>query len=391
MGQRVEGVSEEKDDYVVKNGERLRCGFTTGSCAAAASSAAAEMALTGWAVPAVSIRLPKGEEAAFTVNNREISRGYAKCSVTKDGGDDPDVTTGLEIFSEVRLTSEENAEESGRVIVDGGPGVGRVTKPGLARKPGEAAINPVPLEMIEKNVRNVLDRHGFKGDAEVNISVPGGEETARKTFNPRLGIEGGISILGTTGIVEPMSEKALIDTVIAEINVHRARDSEKIMITPGNYGSDFIEGYLGLDIRKAVQCSNFIGETLDYLRYAGFKKILLAGHTGKLIKLASGIMNTHSSYADGRMEIIASHAAMSGASPETVKNIMDCITTDQALDLVKSEPFYEDIKKSVTEKVMEHLNFRLKDECEIEVVMFTSDRGHIMKSPGADSLIREFM
>ncbi len=391
IGQREEGVSEEKEDYVVKNGERLRCGFTTGSCAAAASSAAAEMALTGLAVPAVSIRLPKGEEAAFTVNNPEISRGYARCSVTKDGGDDPDVTTGLEIFSEVRLTSEEGADKSGRVIVDGGSGVGRVTKPGLARKPGEAAINPVPLEMIEKNVRNVLDRHGFKGDAEVIISVPGGEETARKTFNPRLGIEGGISILGTTGIVEPMSEKALIDTVIAEINVHRARDGEKIIITPGNYGSDFIEGYLGLDIRKAVQCSNFIGETLDYLRYAGFGKILLAGHTGKLIKLASGIMNTHSSYADGRMEIIASHAAMSGASSETVRKIMDCITTDQALDLVKSEQFYENIKESVTEKVMEHLKFRLKDECEIEVVMFTSDRGHIMKSSGADRLIREFM
>lgn len=383
--------SERKNNYVVKNAERLKYGYTTGSCAAAASAAAAEMVLTGQTVPAAIITLPGGEKVTFMVNNQEIATSSAICSVTKDGGDDPDVTTGLEIFSEVRLSGAAGEDEESRVSIDGGQGVGRVTRPGLRIKPGNAAINPVPLEMIEKSVRRVLDAHSFKGNAEVIVSVPGGEETAKKTFNPRLGIEGGISILGTTGIVEPMSEKALIDTIKAEIDVHMEADGQKILITPGNFGSDFIKECLGIDISKAVQCSNFIGETLDYIRYRGFKKILLIGHTGKLIKLAAGIMNTHSSYADGRMEIIASHAAICGANPEITGKIMDCITTDEAFDLIKGESFYDQVKDSIVKKAMEHLRFRLKDQCEIQVVMFTTDRENIMKSPGADMLIREFI
>ena len=378
-------------DFIIKSGERLRCGYTTGSCAAAAAAAAAEMALTGKKVPGARIRLPRGEEALFTVNNQEISPQAARCSVTKDGGDDPDVTHGLEIFADVSVFPGSSGKTGLEITVDGGNGVGRVTKPGLRRPPGEAAINPTPLKMIEESVSGPAKKRGFSGKIKVVISVPGGEETALKTFNPRLGIVGGISILGTTGVVEPMSEKALVDTITTEIEFRKVSDEEKILITPGNFGSDFIREYLGVDITRAVQCSNYIGETLDYIRYSGFKKILLIGHTGKLVKLAAGIMNTHSSYADGRMEVMASHAAMAGAETEAVKKIMSCITTDEAFDIIRNEAFYEDVKKSIMEKAMDHLNFRLKDSCGIEAVMFTSDRSHIMKSAGADELIREFL
>ncbi len=378
-------------DYVIKNAEKLRCGYTTGSCAAAAAAASAEMALTGKKSWGARIRLPRGEEVLFTVNNQEISQVSARCSVTKDGGDDPDVTSGLEIFADVKLSEDNRFCREAEIIVDGGEGVGRVTKAGLRVPVGKAAINPVPLKMIEKSVSNVLEKHGFKGSAEVIISVPKGAETALKTFNHRLGIEGGISILGTTGVVEPMSEKALVDTIRTEIDFHKAADREKILITPGNFGSDFIREYMGIDITKAVQCSNYIGETLDYIRYSGLKKILLVGHTGKLIKLAAGIMNTHSSYADGRMEVIATHAAMAGADRKEVCRIMNCITTDEAMDVIRGESFYGHVKKSIMEKALDHLNFRLKNQCRIETIMFTSDRSHIMKSDGADKLAEEFM
>ncbi len=380
----------EKKDYVVKMARRLKTGYTTGACAAAAAAAATEMALTGQSVAGAYVELPKGETAVFSINNQEFNKGFGRCSVTKDGGDDPDVTHGLEIFADVRLHQGEAENLPSPVSVDGGEGVGRVTRAGLRRDVGNAAINPTPLKMIEESVGKVLKSHGSEAAAEVIISVPGGAETAEKTFNPRLGIVDGISILGTTGIVEPMSERALVDTVKAEVDVYRAVDGEKIIITPGNFGRDFIEEYLGIDIDKAVQCSNFIGESLDYIKYSGFRRIMLVGHTGKLIKLASGIMNTHSSYADGRMEIIASHAAANGAGAETVKSIMNCVTTDQALDTIIGEPYYEAVKESITEKVMEHLRFRLKNQCEIQVVMFTSDRNHIMKSSGAEKLIEEF-
>ena len=229
---------------------------------------------------------PKGILLNLELLHISQGDGWVSCAVKKDGGDDPDVTNGLEIYVKAQKT------EIPGIRLEGGQGVGRVTKKGLEQPVGSPAINKVPRSMILKETGEICSQTGYKGGLLLTVSVPGGAEAGARTFNPRLGIQGGISILGTTGIVEPMSEKALIDTVIAEINVHRARDSEKIIITPGNYGSDFIEGYLGLDIRKAVQCSNFIGETLDYLRYAGFGKILLAGHTGKLIKLASGSLRT---------------------------------------------------------------------------------------------------
>ncbi len=368
------------EKYTVKNGKKLRFGYTTGSCATAASAAALEMLLSGSRMARADITLPSGEKASFEIGDITIEPDRVSCSVTKDGGDDPDVTHGAKIFASVRLTETD-------ILLKGGEGVGIVTAKGLQCKPGEPAINPVPRKMIIENARRILQCYGAGCGAEITISVPGGGEIAKKTYNPRLGIVGGISILGTTGIVDPMSEKALVDTIKAVIDKQYEEDSENILISPGNYGRDFCKEYLGLDIERAVPVSNYIGEALDYIRYKGFKKILFVGHTGKLIKIAAGVMNTHSSYADCRMEVIGVHSAICGADAETVAKIMSCVTTDEAFDLIKDKSYYEDVKNRILEKVLYHLRFRLKGEAEIETIMFTTDRRHIIKSQGADMMI----
>lgn len=370
------------DKSVVKNGKELKCGFTTGSCATAAATSALEMILSGQALSAVAIRLPSGEEAVFELEDITREKDFARVAVTKDGGDDPDVTTGTRIYGEVKLTPEK-----GVISIDGGMGVGRVTKRGLKCAVGEAAINPVPRRMIEENLKNIMENHGYEGGVSVVISVPEGEALALKTYNPRLGIVGGISILGTTGVVEPMSEKAIVDTIKVLVDKKYEEDSEIILISPGNYGRDFCREYFGIDISKSIPISNFVGEAIDYIKYKGFKKILFVGHTGKIVKCAAGIMNTHSYYADGRMEIIGVHSALSGADIPTVEKIMECISTDEAFDILKGKPYFEQVKRRIMDKIMYHLNFRLKDEVEIGVVMFSSDRDHIIESENAEKLI----
>lgn len=367
------------EKFTVKNGKALRFGYTTGSCATAASAAAAEMLLSGRRVERAEITLPSGEKASFDIEEIDMKEGEVTCAVTKDGGDDPDATHGAKIFARVRRAQE-------GIQLEGGKGVGTVTAKGLQCKAGEAAINPAPRKMIVENARRILQRYGADCGLAIEISVPDGEMIAKKTYNPRLGIVGGISILGTTGIVDPMSEKALVDTIKAVVDKQYAEDPENILIAPGNYGRDFCREHLGLDIERAVTISNYIGEALDYIRYKGFKKILLVGHTGKLIKIAAGVMNTHSSYADCRMEVIGVHSAICGADGQTVAKIMNCITTDDAFDLIKDKSYYEAVKNRILEKVLYHLRFRLKGEAEIEIVMFTTDRTHIIKSSRADQM-----
>lgn len=367
------------EKFTVKNGKALRFGYTTGSCATAASAAAAEMLLSGKRVEQAEITLPSGEKASFDIEDVDIKEGEVTCAVTKDGGDDPDATHGAKIFAKVQRAQE-------GIQLEGGKGVGTVTAKGLQCKAGEAAINPVPRKMIVENARRILQRYDADCGLAIEISVPDGEMIAKKTYNPRLGIVGGISILGTTGIVDPMSEKALVDTIKAVVDKQYAENPETILIAPGNYGRDFCREHLGLDIERAVTISNYIGEALDYIRYKGFKKILLVGHTGKLIKIAAGVMNTHSSYADCRMEVIGVHSAICGADGQTVAKIMNCITTDDAFDLIKDKSYYEAVKNRILEKVLYHLRFRLKGEAEIEIVMFTTDRTHIIKSSRADQM-----
>lgn len=371
------------ENYTVKNGKRMRFGYTTGSCAAAAAAAACELLLAGARIQAAEILLPGGTKAVLEILDHELVDGKASCSVVKDGGDDPDITTGLKIYATV-------SRSTAGVSIDGGEGVGRVTARGLQRGPGEPAINPVPLKMIEDSVLAAARKCGYDGGIDVVISVPGGEKAARKTYNPRLGIVGGISILGTTGIVEPMSEKALIDTIKVEMDRKYVDDPEKILIAPGNYGQKYCLEQLGLDIGKSVQTSNYIGESLDYIVYKGFRNILFVGHTGKLVKLAAGVMNTHSYVADCRMETIAAHCGCCGARPETMEKILKCITTDDAFDLIQNEPYYEDVKARIMERAMYHLNYRLKGAARIEMVMFTTGRNHVIMSDGARDMIEKF-
>lgn len=372
-------------DYAVVGGEKLRKGYTTGSCAAAAASAAAYMLLSGREVAEVGISLPAGARTVMKLIDFELAPDKAVASVRKDGGDDADVTTGLSVVAEVKRT-----EVCGEVRIDGGAGVGRVTGEGLQVPVGEAAINPVPRRMITENVRRIMQSLGYEGGLSVIISVPGGEETAALTFNPLLGIVGGISIIGTTGIVEPMSEKALVDAIRVILDSRYAEEPDKVLITPGNYGADFCSRELGLDLDRAVQISNFVGEALDYIRYKGFRRVLLVGHTGKLVKTAAGVMNTHSRCADGRMEIIAAHSAMYGAEAATVRAIMQCLTTDAAFDLISEHPWYEDVKRSILGRAVTNLERRLRGTAQIEVIMFTTDRRHMLASGGALAMAAEF-
>ena len=251
------------DQYVVKDGKKLRMGYTTGSCAAAAAKAAAWMLLTGKPLETIRLLTPKGIPLELEVLERDISPDMARCAIRKDSGDDPDVTDKTLIFAEVRRTVEPG------VLIDGGPGVGRVTKRGLDQPVGNAAINSVPRQMIRENLEEVIRLTDWTGGLSVIISAPDGERLAKKTFNPRLGIVGGISILGTTGIVEPMSETALVETIHVELRQRRETGADYVLITPGNYGSDFIKGSLGLRDGKETQVSNFIGDGIDLCRELG--------------------------------------------------------------------------------------------------------------------------
>lgn len=371
----------KSERYRLVNGKKLRCGYTTGSCATAAAAAGLEMLLSGKKILQVEIKLPGGAYAIFDVENAQWSHEEAVCAIIKDGGDDADATHGLAVTVKVTKTN------SGQIEIDGGKGVGRVTQEGLQCKVGEAAINPVPRRMIKENLLRVCERYGYKGGLNVEVSVPGGEEVGKKTFNPKLGIVGGISILGTTGIVEPMSEKALLDTIKVDIDKRYAENPDRILIAPGNYGMDFCKTYLGLDIDKAAEISNFVGEALDYIKYKGFKEILLVGHTGKLVKIAAGVMNTHSLYADARMEVFVTHSAILGAPVPLLERMLECVNTDQAFELVQDEPWFSELKKRICRRAMWFLNFRLKNEVKIEIVMFTTNRNNLIKSEGADALI----
>ena len=361
------------DRYVVKNGEKLRTGYTTGTTATVAAVAAAKMLLTGEAIHEARVSLPQGDEAMLEVKSCRIHDDACTAVVLKDGGDDPDITHGTEINATIRLISD-------GIEIKGGRGVGTVTTEGMRCATGEAAINPVPRKMIRENLNNLATELEYEGGFSVTISVPQGEDLAKQTYNPRLGIVGGISILGTTGIVWPMSEKALIDTIKVELDRKYADNPEYVIISPGNYGQDYCQNNLGIDINDAVKISNFLGDSLDYIAYKGFKKVLLVGHTGKLIKVAGGIMNTHSSYGDCRMEIISAYSALLGADSETVDNILNCVTTDQAMDIIKEKDYYSSLKKKLAERVKYHLDFRLKGKTEIEFIMFTTDKMHTMES-----------
>ena len=365
------------------NNKELRKGFTTGSCAAAAAKAACWMLLTGSTKERISIVTPKG--TVFDAEIEDISRGpdSVRCAVRKDGGDDPDVTTGALICSEVAFSDEPG------IRILGGNGVGRVTRPGLDQPVGEAAINSVPRAMIISGVREVCSLHDYEGGMTVTVSVPGGEKIAEHTFNPRLGIEGGISIIGTSGVVEPMSEQAILDTIRVELSQKKAEGNSAVFISPGNYGLDFMKKNYAMDLDRSVKCSNFIGDTIDMVRGLGFSGMLLTGHAGKLVKLSGGIMNTHSRMADCRMELIAAAALREGASREVLLRVLDCLTTEEAFALLGSEGILTAVSRRIMQGIMYHLDRRAAGAVSIECIMYTKENGILAASAGAEDMINK--
>ncbi len=375
--------------YVYKNQKKMRCGYTTGTCACAAAKAAAYMLLSGREVKEIKVITPMGVSLTLPVIDIDIKEDKVICAIKKDSGDDPDVTNGIKIYAQVTYVKEDimRTINTDGVIVDGGIGVGRVTKKGLKCAVGEAAINPVPLKMIKEAVAEAAESYSYEGSLKVIISAPKGVDIAKKTFNPNLGITGGISILGTTGIVEPMSEQALIDTIKTEINMHIAQGEKVLLVAPGNYGQDFLLNTLNIELKRSIKCSNYIGDTIDMVCDVGAKAMLLVGHIGKLVKLGAGIMNTHSKVADGRMEVLSACAIRAGADNDTALKILDCITTEAALEILKKSDILEKTMYQLTLRIEDVLQRRSSGKIVIGAIVFSNEYGILGKTPAADKLL----
>lgn len=364
----------------------LRAGYTTGTCAQAATKAAVWMLLTGEKKTAVDVQLPKGKWLTLPVAETKIKKkgntiGQVSCAVRKDSGDDPDITNGILVY--VSVSKKEGTE----IEIDGGSGVGRVTKKGLDQPAGAAAINRVPRQMIRREAEEICDHCGYEGGLQIIVSVPEGERLAKKTFNPKLGITGGISILGTSGIVEPMSEQALLDTIRVEIKMQLANGNGWLLAAPGNYGLDFLERTYGISPDRAVKCSNFVGETVDLAAEYGAKGILFAAHLGKFVKVAGGIMNTHSRCADARMEIFGAAGLRAGLDPVMVRRILDCATTEEALELLNRKE-REQVMGVLMERIEHYLSWRTKGELPAAAIVFSGSAGKIGETARAQEFLR---
>ena len=384
MSGKADSKNNRLEVYVRSGTKQLRCGFTTGTCAALAAAGAAELLLSGRTPDRLRLVTPKGIPVEVVPEKIRKDGDTAVCSVKKDAGDDPDVTDGM------LVTASVSRIESG-IRIDGGEGVGRVTRPGLDQPAGSAAINSVPRQMITAAAAAVCEENGYPGGLMIVISIPGGRERAAKTFNPQLGIEGGLSVLGTSGIVEPMSEQALTETIELEIRQTACTNGGRLILTPGNYGLDYLEQQNDV-FRKVphVKCSNYIGDALDMAAAEGFREVLLVGHVGKLVKLAAGIMNTHSHMADGRREIFCSHAALCGAGQDVCADLMRQVTTDGCLEILDQAGMREAVLKSILEAVQEHLDLRAAGRMTVGAVLFSNVYGTLGMTEKAEKLLDDW-
>ena len=355
---------EMNDNYIIKYGKSLRCGYTTGSCAAGAAKAAAEMLISREKLGNISIDTPAGILLTLKPLDIHIEEDHVCCCIVKDAGDDPDSTDKIEIYARV------SKREDSKIVIDGGEGIGIITRSGFWGKSGTAAINPIPRKMITDELLKVSNC-GFN----VLIYAPRGKEIAKKTFNSNLGIIDGISIIGTKGIVEPMSEDALKKSVYIEIDDAYQRGIREIVLFLGNYGEKVVEK-LNLQGAK-VKISNFIGDMLLYSKSKGFDKITLVGHIGKLCKLSIGAFNTHSKICDVRIEAFVYYLALNNAPFDLINNVNECKTSEEALKLIIDSNYPVVINEMVAGCV-DRIKRYLKDEdneCSIDVIIYSMDYG----------------
>ena len=430
------------DTFVYKDHKKLRCGYTTGTCAAIAAQGAVRFLLTGSWKETEEIMTPKGIPVCVSLEEKTSGDSWAECAVRKDAGDDYDVTNGILVYARAEFVKDKNfyekvqmshLESSGfgvagekpglspenqkqqkkanvahqkeapredLIRIDGGIGIGRVTKPGLDQPVGAAAINSVPRKMIRDAVYALLEEAGEFLPVSITISVPAGVEAAKKTFNPVLGIEGGISVLGTSGIVEPMSEEALVETIRTHLNVLKAEGRKWVIAVPGNMGAGFLKGYLTEQnktsvgsmeafMNSLVTMSNFVGKTIDLAAELGFSGILIAGHMGKLVKIGNGIMNTHSREADGRMDTMLSCALSAGTEDlELLRKIQRSNTTDEAMDHLKQAGIIEDTINVFLKRADWHLTHRSRDEVRTGMIVFGTKGEYLGETEGADAILR---
>ena len=372
-----------EDYYVIRGNKKMRFGYTTGSCAAAACKGATEILLGGKLQETVTLMTPKGILLTLELKDIQIETDKVTCAIRKDAGDDPDTTNGILVYATVEKTKEQG------LTLDGGIGVGRVTKAGLSQKIGEAAINPVPKSMILRAATEIAEKYDYEGGLKIIIAVPEGVEIGKKTFNPRLGIVGGISILGTSGIVEPMSEAALVQSIRVEMKQHFSQGEEYLLVTPGNYGADYLREHMDLPYEKNIKCSNYVGETIDMAIDMGVKGILFIAHIGKFVKVAAGIMNTHSHSADARMEVLASNAIRAGAPLECAKEILNASTTDEALDILNRYQMTQGTMKEVLDRIQFYLNHRSYEQILLGAVVFSNTCGYLGQTADAAKLIEQ--
>ncbi len=423
--------------FVVRKNQRMQCGYTTGSCAAAASMAAVRMLFEQKPCREIRLTTPKGTVLLLETEFPVFDPHSASCAVRKFGGDDPDATDGLLIFAKAERTDGSDAEagdflngtaltkdgavgdssepgaedrshsepkaedpdfsesdhsqkKAADVLLKAGAGIGRVTKPGLEQPVGAAAVNRVPRKMITEGVRAVCEEFHYSGMIRITLRVQGGEAVGARTFNPHLGIEGGISILGTSGIVVPMSEQALIESIRIEMRQKVHGGEQYLLITPGNYGADFLksaEQFRILDPDRSMKCSNYVGETLDIAMELGVKGILFVSHIGKFGKVSGGIMNTHSAHADCRAELMAAQAMRAGASRETVLQVLESNTTEEAVGILKKSGDLDGTIRVMLEKIQFYLDKHCQGELRTEVVLFSSQYGYLGETEGAEDLL----
>jgi len=359
-------MSQAFDDPVWHNGKALRKGYTTGSCATAAAKVAALMVLRQHIIHQVSIVTPSGVTLHLNVESPHIEGQQAIAAIRKDGGDDVDATHGMLIFARVTLTEDD------QIVLRGGEGVGTVTRKGIGLAVGEAAINRTPRQTIEAAVREVI---GPTRGAQVEIFAPEGEERAKKTYNGRLGILGGISIIGTTGIVTPMSEESWKRSLSLELELKRAGGMERVILVPGNHGERFVREQLGVSGELVVTMSNFVGYMIEEAVRLGYRQIVLVGHPGKLVKIAAGIFHTHSHIADARMETLVAHLALLGAPHDLLLKVSDCDTTEAAMEYIDAAGFshlYTHLAQRICLRIAQMLRFT-QNPPQCDAVLFSFD------------------